>query len=775
LAQVAPEECLYYTTWSAMAQPDPASDNHTEQLLAEPEIQQLIQEAEERLVEAFRRAALEEGEEELLVLSQTLPPLLKTVLTHAAAMYVSKVEMTPAGPLVDAGVVLHLGDEAMAARRHLERLEEQFLQLPIDDVSIDGLAFKQVRIAPGAPPITWGMRQNYLLIGAGEGAVQGMLQRLETPPPAWLTEVRERLPVARRSTLSYANLDAILDLTQILADDPKVSALIDALGMGNLKSLEATGGLDGNGFLTRTVIRMDGPPEGVLALLGDDALSEDDLKGIAADATFALSLRLDGAQLLDRVLDVATRVEPRAVRELQDGLDEIREELGLDIRSDILEALGDTWHVSTSPGSGGIVFGWTAEATVRDRDRLNATLNRMLGYAQASFSQGRRSPRIKQFQFAGETIYFLSVPDDDFLIAPAWCITDDRLMVGLFPQALKARLSHEEDSPCLAEIPEVAGLFRGDSRPVLVAYQDTRALFETFYPFLLMVARAAFSEFQEEGVDLDVSLLPSTGAVSKHLQPGVFTIGYLPEGIEFVARQTLPGSSVGTTAPISAALAIPAIQSARQAAQRTQSMNHLKQIGLAMHVYRESYGAFPPAYSIDENGTPLLSWRVHLLPFFDQDSLYREFHLDEPWDSEHNARLISRMPDLYQSPGITLGPGMTAYLGIRHEQSVLPPPSPEQAGESPPAGVTAEQIRDGMSRTLFVVEADSRNAVLWTRPQDYEPDAEDPLQGLREARQGGFLGVVCDGSVHFFPAELQEEAFRALITINGGEASDFPF
>ena len=102
----------------------------------------------------------------------------------------------------------------------------------------------------------------------------------------------------------------------------------------------------------------------------------------------------------------------------------------------------------------------------------------------------------------------LSVPDDDFLVAPSWCITDDELLVSLFPQAIKARLGCEANAPSLVDRPEIAALFERDSQPLLIAYQDTKPLFELFYPMLQVFARLACAELQREGVDVDVSILP---------------------------------------------------------------------------------------------------------------------------------------------------------------------------------------------------------------------------------------------------------------------------
>ena len=83
-----------------------------------------------------------------------------------------------------------------------------------------------------------------------------------------------------------------------------------------------------------------------------------------------------------------------------------------------------------------------------------------------------------------------------------------------------------------------------------------------------------------------------------------------------------------------AASLLPAVSAARECRSKNAAgANNLKQIGLAMHNFHDSYGGFPAAYSTDKNGKPLLSWRVHILPFVEGQALYRQFKLDEPWDS----------------------------------------------------------------------------------------------------------------------------------------------
>ena len=86
-----------------------------------------------------------------------------------------------------------------------------------------------------------------------------------------------------------------------------------------------------------------------------------------------------------------------------------------------------------------------------------------------------------------------------------------------------------------------------------------------------------------------------------------------------------------------------------EASARIKSTNNMKQLVLAAFNYMDRYSTFPPAYGADKAGKRLLSWRVQLLPYLGQEKLYKEFHLDEPWDSDHNKKLIARMPAVFRS------------------------------------------------------------------------------------------------------------------------------
>ena len=102
------------------------------------------------------------------------------------------------------------------------------------------------------------------------------------------------------------------------------------------------------------------------------------------------------------------------------------------------------------------------------------------------------------------------------------------------------------------------------------------------------------------------------------------------------------------------------VMDARAAARRAQQLNNMKQICIAMLMYEQIHRSFPPA-AIEKDGKPLLSWRVAILPYVGEDSLYKQFHLDEPWDSPHNREVAKKMPLIFQSPD-SPGEGKTRVM-----------------------------------------------------------------------------------------------------------------
>jgi hypothetical protein len=192
-------------------------------------------------------------------------------------------------------------------------------------------------------------------------------------------------------------------------------------------------------------------------------------------------------------------------------------------------------------------------------------------------------------------------------------------------------------------------------------------------------------------------------------------------------------------------------------ARKIESSNNLKVLGLAMHIHHDFYGHFPPACSMSKDGKPLLSWRVHILPFIGQDNLYRQFHLDEPWDSPANKPLLAYMPRVFEVPG-----SARAAEGFTHYQVLV---GPGTAFERPDLRSRLGSLPRGADQTILVVEA--ADPVPWTKPEDlaYAPDG--PLPKLGGVVGNGFHAMFADASVRWIEADEQDNALRTLVPLKG--------
>jgi hypothetical protein len=208
------------------------------------------------------------------------------------------------------------------------------------------------------------------------------------------------------------------------------------------------------------------------------------------------------------------------------------------------------------------------------------------------------------------------------------------------------------------------------------------------------------------------------------------------------------------------ALVLPAVQAAREAARRAQSMNNLKQIALGILNYESAKKMLPTQAICDRDGKPLLSWRVAILPYLDRRDLYNQFHLDEPWDSENNKPLIAQMPPVFVNPNGPLAEGKTNYLAVAGKECVF------EGGDK---AVGLRNVTDGTANTIAVVEADGDKAVEWTRPEDLKFDAKNPTTGLGHVRPGAWLAMFLDGHIQAISNTMDANTVKAMMTKAGGE------
>ena len=205
------------------------------------------------------------------------------------------------------------------------------------------------------------------------------------------------------------------------------------------------------------------------------------------------------------------------------------------------------------------------------------------------------------------------------------------------------------------------------------------------------------------------------------------------------------------------ALSLPKVARVREPAARMNDMNNLKQLMLAEHIRADTLdNAFIGPFAADRQGVPNtgLSFRVSLLPYLEQENVYRLIDLQQPWDSAQNAPATSCVIKVFQSPVTPDRTKPDTPYRVFYGGGAL--------FEADGAPVKLKEVPDGTSNTILCVHA--TEAVPWAKPQEFPYARTTPLPPLgSKGMSRGFNVAFADGSVRFVRDTIAEADLRSLI------------
>lgn len=178
--------------------------------------------------------------------------------------------------------------------------------------------------------------------------------------------------------------------------------------------------------------------------------------------------------------------------------------------------------------------------------------------------------------------------------------------------------------------------------------------------------------------------------------------------------------------------------------------SNLNEIAKALTLYHQAYNTLPPAYTTDTQGRKLHSWRTLILPYMNEDALYKQIDLSKPWDDPANSAISTKMPNTYQCPGLHQASGVTTYhvaIGKYYRAH-------------PQIWRSLERFSDRLQRTLMVFEAAEENGVPWMSPRDSDFESiRNSIDRSFLTHRGGFHGITADGKIHYFNSEQARPSF----------------
>ena len=203
----------------------------------------------------------------------------------------------------------------------------------------------------------------------------------------------------------------------------------------------------------------------------------------------------------------------------------------------------------------------------------------------------------------------------------------------------------------------------------------------------------------------------------------------------------------------------------RTSAHQAECQSNIRQLGVALHTYHDSWGAFPPAYTVDKNGRRMHSWRIAVLPFTESHGVWDRCNVDMPWDSPgHRAARELHAPRLLRCPN---GKNLTEinYLLVVGPDTLFP------GSESR----SLSDVTDGQDETILIVEV-ANSGIHWMEPRDIEWSEVvsgtliTKLKGeAGHPHFGGNVAYVDLSTRRLAIEQLDNDQLQALLTINGGE------
>ena len=257
------------------------------------------------------------------------------------------------------------------------------------------------------------------------------------------------------------------------------------------------------------------------------------------------------------------------------------------------------------------------------------------------------------------------------------------------------------------------------------------------------------------------------------------------------------------------ALLLPAIQAAREASRRSTCKNNLKQIGVALHLYHDSYQSLPAGWTgfdpatqePDPEGPPGWGWAAALLPYLEEGNLAKAARLDLPLidpvntkpratvlpvylcPSDDDAETFELLPEGGGSPLATLA--KANYVGMFGTLEIEDAPSDGDGTFFHNSWLPLRKISDGLTHTLLIGERSSLVGYsTWcgvvaggdeafariVGSADHVPNQPmGHLDDFGSRHSAGTHFLRGDGSVDTILETIDEVVYRAMATRKGGE------
>lgn len=384
----------------------------------------------------------------------------------------------------------------------------------------------------------------------------------------------------------------------------------EATGIAGLKRAVWTGSFDGKDWTNQAFVEAPEPRTSLVKVLFDARpMSRDLLSAVPRTATMAATLQFDLGGLLGEVRTMVRKLDAQASADFEQGLDRIKQVIGMDLQQDVLDSLGTEWALYSDPRTGGTgILGLTVVNRLKDPAKAEKALTALEKLANDAFKEATARDRMTvaftTTKVGQTTIHYLAVP----AVAPGWAVRDGNLYVGVYPQTVAAAADHvAAKGRSILENEDFQAVQKrlGVTDPASVQFTDLPKVAADGYQDILMSAQAYLGLADLFGAQTPALTVPPLAKLLPHVAPAGAATWVDKDGWHMKQVMPFPGSeflgagAAGGLVTVVQAMAIggvaprAVVREQHQAAMQRGAAN-LRQVGLAMMVYANTHqGAFP--------------------------------------------------------------------------------------------------------------------------------------------------------------------------------------
>lgn len=628
LAKVLPGPSVLYLGWHGAASAGPAFDaTALGELLAEPELKSLCDTISPQLTETLTSVLTQEGVGEL---SEPIKQLAGLLWKHPGAANLMKLSLSTKGPLIEAVIAWHLGEEIETFTKLFDQITAPMLAMPPVEVPVGDVTLKGMSMGAPIPDFAWGRVGEYYVVIFGKGALNKVvtsLQGTSDRPPL----IQDDDFAATRSGLAVKDgtlaLDGYLSISQILLRLPLVGVIVDiqqrqatgqkpdrqplsilfrkAIDALELKKIKSVGGavsMHGKDFRLAWFLNAPDAKGGLMRFFHQPPVSESDLGVVPQDAIGFYTANFDFHGFYQGMMSALKEVDPNMHQAWVDMIAEGERVVDVKLIDDVLAPLDDGWTLYAAPSAGSLLdTGLALVIETKDAAHAEKTVTALaqsivehIGGAEAKITEAKTSGG-KGYRFVEA-----DMPEPVSKLSPAWGVAGKYLVIGWDKQTTSAAIDRLSSGDLAATSVAKREDFATRRRLIPegsngIGYLDAKYVLGGLYRMLLPELEKQLPGLAELGLKLDASKLPSPETLEKHLHGMVMGITADAKGVLMASYAPLP-----LPTPSSQTLALAGGVLAARYVTQTQAEEaefaELVMIAKACHVYAARHdGAFPPS------------------------------------------------------------------------------------------------------------------------------------------------------------------------------------